>query len=663
MRIVQLLAVTATAVPAHVAAKSDNEHTSLTLLFQNNLNPLDDENHVGAILLDAMNYADGEATCSSIQEDLLPAETILDHEDDFRHSLQYLQWSGQLDPGAKLYIKDGVLVVPPPEDSNELTIEQLEGSTESIPVLCTQSDQSNSAENSSATDSNEIKVSAGPDGNTYVGYRNQKSFRFLGVPYADPPTRFEYSTVYNKTGQTINAQSYGQSCTQAGVESSGEDCLFLNIQTPYIPKSGQHDKLKPVLFTIHGGAYTGGDGGAGFDAGNLASRDDIVGVAINYRLSTLGFLAIPETDILGNFGIGDQVTALRWVRENIANFGGDPDKITIIGESAGAGSVKALLGSPPVIEENLVVGGIAQSNLGGGEGMGPSAGYSTSYSSYYTVAESYDVAGQQIFNAVGCNQTELSDQIQCLKDAPAQTIVSLPDVARFVVQDGHFVNSQQLNVVSRNGSTAHVNVIFGTTANDGAGSFQYPKGNFSSQADFIVAALDVSQDVAQSVVDSGLFPTYHTGNASLDNFNVTQRVTTDVGFRCVDEAIVYAGTVSGVFKSAYYYTFDRTYGGYDPNNLGASGLSGGPITPGYPNGNPNLPYFRLHGSELGFTYGNVSPVRDANDIRATQLITGFFTSFAKSGNPNPSESYLRVRGYDDVSVIHRPPNRRHCTDD
>lgn len=81
----------------------------------------------------------------------------------------------------------------------------------------------------------------------------------------------------------------------------------------------------------------------------MASRGDIVVVTINYRLSTLGFLAVPGTSIKGNYGIADQVTALEWVQANIAAFGGDPDKVTIGGQSAGASSVRVLLGSPKAI--------------------------------------------------------------------------------------------------------------------------------------------------------------------------------------------------------------------------------------------------------------------------------------------------------------------------
>ncbi|KAK2813716.1 hypothetical protein FQN50_000114 [Emmonsiellopsis sp. PD_5] len=633
---------------AHAAARSVVDKTSLTFLFQNNLNPLDDENHVGAILLDPMTGKEGAALCANLDETLLPIETITEHAEDFLHQLRYLEFSGQVGVDAKFFIANGTLSIPPLGLGDKPHIEPLGPGNPRLSVLCTQSNKSNSTSTSSTAASNQVSVRSKRDGNTYVGYRNLKSFRFLGIPYANPPSRFEYSTVYDKCDQTIDAQNYGVNCPQDDDMTTSEDCLFLNIQTPYLPKTGKYDKLRPVLFTIHGGAYTGGNGGSEFDAGNFASREDIVGVSINYRLSTLGFLAIPGTDIKGNFGIGDQVTALRWVRKNIALFGGDPERITIIGESAGAGSVKALLGSPPVIRENLIVGAIAQSNLGGGAGMGPGAAYSTPYSSYYTIEESYAIAGQQIFHEAGCNQTELSEQIQCLKTTPAQTVVDLDNVARFVVQDGHFVNSKELNVANRNGSTAHVNVIFGTTADDGTMAFQWPQGDFISEADFITAALEINRALAESIIDSNLFPMWHTGNLTLDAFNVSQRVVTDVGFRCVDEAIVYGGSHSKVFKSAYYYTFDRGYGGYDPNNVGASGLANGPIEPGYPHGNPNKPYFRLHGSELPFTYGNVDPVRDENDIKAAQLVTGYFASFAKTGNPNPSDLYLRVRGYEDT---------------
>lgn len=590
-----------------------------------------------------MTQQDGAAACSAIGESLITKATLQNYTSDFTKSLAYLEYSKAVHHNQQYYIQSGV--VARDQKANALSFMAAKSSNKKLPVLCTQSSQQNGPD-AASTSTDQLAVVAG--GNTYTGFRNKKSFRFQGIPYADKPARFEYSKLYSKTGQTIQATQYGANCAQGGDTSSSEDCLFLNIQTPFIPKDSGKSKLKPVLFSIHGGGFTGGNGGigSGEDGGNLASREDIVSVEINYRLSTLGFLAIPGTPIKGNFGIGDQVTALQWVKKNIAKFGGDPNKITIMGESAGAGSVRALLGSPPVISNRLIAGAVAQSNLGGGVTLGMTGNYGTTYSSYYTIAQSYAVAGQQIFKAANCTQASLNDQITCLKGVSAQTLVSLATVARYVVQDGTYVNTEQLIVSTKNGSTAHVPVIFGNTANDGASiGSNYPTKPVTSEVDGIEQSLGITSQYAQAIIDSGLFPLYNTGNLTLDSFNVSQRVATDATFRCIDEATVYAGAKTGAFPVAYYYEMDRTYSGYDPSKLGQ--LSTGPISSAYPYGNPHEPYFRLHGSDLGFSYGNQYPLRDQSDLLASQLISGYFAQFAKNGNPNPSLEYLSVRGYTD----------------
>jgi para-nitrobenzyl esterase len=122
-----------------------------------------------------------------------------------------------------------------------------------------------------------------------------------------------------------------------------EDCLFLNV---YTPKAD--DGHRPVMVWIHGGAYTIGSGDM-YDGAALARRGDVVVVTLNYRLGVFGFLALDHLDASlagsGNNGIRDQIAALRWVRDNISSFGGDADNVTIFGESAGGGSVGALLGA------------------------------------------------------------------------------------------------------------------------------------------------------------------------------------------------------------------------------------------------------------------------------------------------------------------------------
>lgn len=290
-----------------------NSETSLTLIYQNNLNASDDINHVGAILLDAGLQDTASGRCATLGESLLAVGTLQDHADDFENALRYLDYAGLVEADQQYYVDDAVLSLNLTQGGSLLSFSDASTSdngTRALPALCSQSSTQNEADNSQATSSHEIRIPS--KGNTYIGFRNQKSFRFNGIPYANPFQRFEYSTVYNATGQTVNATAYGADCSQAGDSTSSEDCLFLNIQTPYIPRVGSKERLRPVMFSIHGGGFTGGNGGAGsgLDGGNMASREDIVSVQLNYRLSTLGFLAVPGTDVRGNYGIGDQITAL-----------------------------------------------------------------------------------------------------------------------------------------------------------------------------------------------------------------------------------------------------------------------------------------------------------------------------------------------------------------
>ena len=144
-----------------------------------------------------------------------------------------------------------------------------------------------------------------------------------------------------------------------------EDCLFLNIFTPEAVRPG--DKL-PVLFYIHGGGFTGGCGHEKHFDGPVWPQQGIIGVTINYRLGPMGFACLPqlqeEAGHTGNYALYDMMTALQWIRDNIAAFGGDPEKVTIMGQSAGAASVQLLCQSP------LTDGLFAQAVMSSGCGLG-----------------------------------------------------------------------------------------------------------------------------------------------------------------------------------------------------------------------------------------------------------------------------------------------------
>lgn len=168
---------------------------------------------------------------------------------------------------------------------------------------------------------------------------------FGGIPYAAPPVgprRFAVPAPLPGWSGERDATRPGPRCIQdpGGDPEQGrnadEDCLTLNVWTP--PASGER---RPVMVWIHGGAFVNGSSGI-YDARWLAARGDIIVVTVNYRLGTLGFLAHPALGAngeVGNYGLADQQAALRWVRDNIAAFGGDPQKVTLAGESAGGMSV------------------------------------------------------------------------------------------------------------------------------------------------------------------------------------------------------------------------------------------------------------------------------------------------------------------------------------
>ena len=176
-------------------------------------------------------------------------------------------------------------------------------------------------------------------------------YSYRGIPYAQPPVgglRWAPPQHLASWQGLRQATSFGTICPQAGAPGGGaENCLFLNVWTPQAALTQKTQRL-PVMVFIHGGAFVFGAGSMPYyDSTYLAASGNVVVVTLNYRLGALGFLAVPEQNLTGNFGIQDQRMALRWVAENIAAFGGDPTKVTIFGESAGAMSVGLHLFSIP----------------------------------------------------------------------------------------------------------------------------------------------------------------------------------------------------------------------------------------------------------------------------------------------------------------------------
>ena len=182
---------------------------------------------------------------------------------------------------------------------------------------------------------------------------------WLGLPYAAPPTgdlRWKAPEPPAKWKGTRDATKFGAHCAQEHVfddmvfQDAGpsEDCLFLNV---YAPATADPKSKLPVMFWIHGGGYSGGSGDEPRHNGDFLPLHGVVLVTINYRLGVFGFLVTKEladeaNGAAGNYGLLDTISALHWVHDNIAKFGGDPGNVTIFGESAGSFAVSSLMASP-----------------------------------------------------------------------------------------------------------------------------------------------------------------------------------------------------------------------------------------------------------------------------------------------------------------------------
>ncbi|KAH9933078.1 Alpha/Beta hydrolase protein [Fomitopsis serialis] len=528
-------------------------NSSTQIVWYNDLDSYTSSTHQSTLLLSPKTEADAATACEALAEALLPV-----NETFFTTELLY--WVASSGTACQAVNVQGYV--------SSVSCDTV------LPAFCSQS----SAIGAAAEPTNKITVYA--SNLTITGYIRVRSsgpsFRFEGIPYANAPGRFTYSTMYS--GNTVlNATAYGPECIQSGVPPpyGSEDYLFLNIYTPYIRQNGtaSTEGLKPS------------------DGGNMASRGDVVIVTINYRLSTLGFLALEDGQTNGNFGIADQILALDWVRQYITAFGGDPTRITMFGQSAGAGSVRAMLGSSQTIGKFAAA--IPMSNLAGSD-------YATTYSLYYTISEEVSVAVDPIIEETSCSA---SDALTCLRDYDAYSLVTLHNVARYNVVDGTIITTDGL-ILNGTGYVAKVHVMMGNMRDDGAAFIGYPTTTN------VTAAL-AAQYLPTGVANNPLIESYTTGpNVTLDVFNLPAAWGTAPTYP-VCEALT---------------------------------------TAEYPYGDPSQEYFKCHSGEAMYVWGGLGdlPYRDDQDLLFMQRMVDVWTAFARTYDPNPDAEYLTVRGYNET---------------
>ncbi|MDQ2948854.1 MAG: carboxylesterase family protein [Acidobacteriota bacterium] len=227
-----------------------------------------------------------------------------------------------------------------------------------------------SAQAAAHSDPTQVRIASG----ALAGARDNDVVSFKGIPYAAPPIdvlRWRPPQPVKSWSEVRPAKEFGAICQQiynardngVGALPMNEDCLTLNVFAP----AGQK-KAAPVMFWIHGGGFVNGSGTAGLYDGSALARQGVVVVTLNYRMGRFGFFAHPALTAeakggpIGNYGLMDMVAALEWVQANIGKFGGDPKQVTIFGESAGGIAVNALMISE--LARGLFVRAITESGVG-----------------------------------------------------------------------------------------------------------------------------------------------------------------------------------------------------------------------------------------------------------------------------------------------------------
>jgi para-nitrobenzyl esterase len=417
---------------------------------------------------------------------------------------------------------------------------------------------------------------------------------FKGIPFAAPPVgplRWREPMPVASWQGLRAATQYRSACAQPDmgwnsslVPSASEDCLYLNVWTPRLDRAAH----LPVMVWIHGGGFTGGSGtDPMFDGGRLSARG-VVLVTLNYRLGVLGFFSHPQLGVgagsaSGNFGLLDQIAALKWVHDNIVRFGGDPNAVTIFGQSAGGGSVLALLTS------RLATASFRRAIVESGATLGPQP--ATTLAAARAIGEKF------------ADQATL-EQLRAL---PARDLLQrwgafMTGMAQAgPIVDGHVLVEDPAAAFAA-GHEQKVPLIIGNNAREGFGR---------------IADAQLAQ-IIQTFYgpDAGaVLPEYATAPGAEKSVlgSAANQWLTDTTFRC--GAVITASRHSATGAPAYSYQFEQSL-------------------PAHPQDGAQ------HSFELPYVFGNLlaagalGGAYSASDRALSDVMVGYWTNFAKAGDPN-----------------------------
>ncbi|XP_051154447.1 uncharacterized protein LOC127277388 [Leptopilina boulardi] len=486
-----------------------------------------------------------------------------------------------------------------------------------------------------------VKISQGQlRGNIETARYGTRYSAFLGIPYAKPPVggrRFKNPEPAASWTGVRSAHAFGNPCPQNdnGRIFGKDDCLYLNVYTPRLEFNNPKptDKLLPVMVWIHGGSFLIGTGNM-YGAQYLLEKDIIL-VTLNYRLGILGFLTTGNSIAPGNFGMKDQVEALKWVQKNIKSFGGDPKKVTLFGESAGGIAVN--LHAISKASNGLFQKYIIQS----GTVLGPGG---------YQQPQDFEVHVKELARKFNCPDSSQRLIVNCLRRVNSNELAKASSGLDALVKTGHFIwvptiesdtpdaflTEIPLDSVDNN-KTKDLPFMSGTVADEGL-SFTAPafsnffvylafRFNVRTILNYIAKFYDQNPDRLFSAMNAFYFDNrYYITLLPDDYLRIMTKYFSDAAFFYPEIRLLEKVTPQ-IKNKNYFYNFGYRGG------LSLTGIGGDKRDYGVSHGDDILYLFSLNYFTIQTTNANFT----GDDEKVSRILVDFWTTFATDGKPTSTE--------------------------
>jgi len=434
-------------------------------------------------------------------------------------------------------------------------------------------------------------------GGVLQGTREDGLTVYKGIPFAAPPVgdlRWRAPQPAAAWNGVRPADKFAPQCVQAGDASTmSEDCLYLNVWSPAKSPAAR----VPVLVWIYGGGFNAGATSIPTYSGEVLARKGVVLVSISYRVGTLGFLAHPALSaespdhVSGNYGLLDMIAGLQWVKKNIAAFGGDPNKVTIFGESAGGIAVSMLCASP--LAKGLFEGAVSES--GGSFGSTRPAGQS---------GENMRSLAEAERNGVDFARNAGASSLAELRSLPPQKLVAATRGLAWPIIDGWVIPTDECTLYQQK-QYNDVPVLIGYNSDEGASFSRDRTAN-----EYVAGVRRRYADFADDLLKA-----YPAGESGVPK--TARDLSRDSAFGW--HTWIWAKLQSETGKShVYYYYFDQH--------------------PEYAADSPQAGHGAPHGREVPYVFGHLNELHNEQPSAADHVISDamvtYWTNFAKYGDPN-----------------------------